>query len=86
VEDSILFDNCDIGRGARSAGPSSTKRLCGCRVRVGHDLESDRRSHYVTDSGIVVVEGIHSPVEVTTLELKQFVIEGRRRTEFAGTS
>jgi glucose-1-phosphate adenylyltransferase len=34
---------------------------------IGYDLEYDRRFHHVTDSGIVVVEGNRSPVEVGTL-------------------
>jgi glucose-1-phosphate adenylyltransferase len=34
---------------------------------IGYDPESDRRYHYVTESGIVVVEGNRSQVEVSTL-------------------
>ena len=80
VEDSIIFDNCDIGRGARVRKAILDKNACvAAGSTVGYDLESDRRAHYVTDSGIVVVEGIHSPVEVTTLELKQFVDRRKKK-------
>ena len=34
---------------------------------IGFDPERDRRYHYVTQSGIVVVEGNRTPVEVTDL-------------------
>ena len=34
---------------------------------IGYDPEHDRRYHHVTDSGIVVVEGNRSSVEVATL-------------------
>lgn len=68
VEDSIIFDNCDIGRRARIRRAILDKNI---RVPddtlIGYDLESDRRNHHVTESGIVVVEGIRSPVELATL-------------------
>jgi glucose-1-phosphate adenylyltransferase len=68
VEDSIVFDNCDIGRRARIRRAILDKNV---RVPedavIGYDLESDRRSHHVTESGIVVVEGIRSRVELSTV-------------------
>jgi len=70
VEDSIIFDNCDIGRRARIRRAILDKNV---RVppdtRIGYDLEEDRRRYHVTESGIVVVEGARSPVELTTLVL-----------------
>jgi hypothetical protein len=33
---------------------------------IGYDLEADRRYHHVTESGIVVVEGNRSQVEIAT--------------------
>ncbi len=68
IEDSIVFDNCDIGRRARIR-----KAILDKNVRVpedaviGYDLEQDRRHHHVTESGIVVVEGARSRVELSTL-------------------
>ncbi len=68
VEDSIIFDNCDIGRYAKVRRAILDKNV---RVpegaTIGYDLERDRRYHHVTESGIVVVEGHRSAVEVSTL-------------------
>ncbi len=68
VEDSIIHDNCDIGRRARIRRAILDKNV---RVpedaRIGYDLEADRRSHYVTESGIVVIAGERSSVDVSTL-------------------
>jgi len=68
VEDSIILDNCDIGRRAKVRRAILDKNV---RVpqdgAIGFDLEYDRRFHHVTDSGIVVVEGNRSAVEVATM-------------------
>jgi glucose-1-phosphate adenylyltransferase len=34
---------------------------------IGYDLEQDRRLYHVTESGIVVVEGDRSPVDISAL-------------------
>lgn len=36
---------------------------------IGFDLEKDQQYHYVTESGIVVVEGHRGNVEVSSLQL-----------------
>jgi glucose-1-phosphate adenylyltransferase len=68
VEDSIILDNCDIGRRSKVRRAILDKNV---RVpqdgSIGYDLEYDRRFHHVTDSGIVVVEGNRSAVEVATM-------------------
>jgi glucose-1-phosphate adenylyltransferase len=68
VEDSVLFDNCDIGRGARIRRAILDKNV---RIppgeTLGYDLERDARHHLVTKTGIVVVEGRRSPVEVASM-------------------
>jgi glucose-1-phosphate adenylyltransferase len=68
IEDSVLFDNCDIGRRARVRRAILDKNV---RIpegaEVGYDLESDREKYFVTDSGIVVIEGSRSSVDVATL-------------------
>ncbi len=68
VEDSVIFDNCDIGRRARVRRAILDKNV---RIpedtEIGFDLERDRQRYHVTDSGIVVIEGTRSPVEVATL-------------------
>ncbi|HEV3331291.1 MAG TPA: glucose-1-phosphate adenylyltransferase [Bryobacteraceae bacterium] len=68
VEDSVILDNCDIGRRARVRRAILDKNV---RVPqdacIGYDLERDRRYHHVTESGIVVVEGNRSSVDITEL-------------------
>jgi len=36
---------------------------------IGYDLEEDRKRYHVTESGIVVVEGLRSKVDLATLDL-----------------
>jgi glucose-1-phosphate adenylyltransferase len=68
VEDSILLDNCDIGRRARVRRAILDKNVRVPQdVRIGYDLDHDRRYHHVTESGIVVVEGVRSPVDISDL-------------------
>ncbi len=70
VESSVIFDNCDIGRHAKVRRAILDKNA---RVpegaTIGYDLEKDRLMHHVTESGIVVVEGVRTSVEVTILQL-----------------
>jgi len=68
VEDSIILDNCDIGRRAKIRRAILDKNVrIPEEATIGYDLEDDRRFHHVTDSGIVVVEGNRSAVEVGTV-------------------
>jgi glucose-1-phosphate adenylyltransferase len=68
VEDSVILDNCDIGRRAKVRRAVLDKNV---RVpegsTIGCDPERDRVNHYVTESGIVVVAGNRTPVDVTAL-------------------
>ena len=68
VEESIILDNCDIGRHAKVRRAILDKNV---RIpegtTIGYDAEQDRRLHHVTESGIVVVEGLRSSVEISTL-------------------
>ncbi|HTX37306.1 MAG TPA: glucose-1-phosphate adenylyltransferase [Bryobacteraceae bacterium] len=68
VEESVILDNCDIGRRAKLRRTILDKNV---RVpedaTIGYDLERDRAHHYVTESGIVVVAGNRSPVEIAAL-------------------
>jgi len=70
VEDSIIFDNCDIGRRAKVRRAILDKNV---RVppdtTIGYDLESDRRLYHITESGIVVVQGYRSPVDIASMNL-----------------
>jgi glucose-1-phosphate adenylyltransferase len=68
VDDSVIFDNCDIGRRAKVRRAILDKNV---RVpedaMIGYDLERDRQFHHVTESGIVVVEGHRSLVDIAAL-------------------
>jgi glucose-1-phosphate adenylyltransferase len=70
VEDSIIFDNCDIGRHCKIRRCILDKNVHLPEGSViGYDLESDRGKYHVTDSGIVVIEGRRSRVDVASLEI-----------------
>jgi glucose-1-phosphate adenylyltransferase len=68
VEDCVILDNCDIGRRAKLRRTILDKNV---RVpedaMIGYDLQRDRAYHHVTESGIVVVGGNRSAVEITGL-------------------
>ncbi|HET8549174.1 MAG TPA: glucose-1-phosphate adenylyltransferase [Bryobacteraceae bacterium] len=70
VDDSIIIDGCDIGRYAKVRRAILDKNV---RVpegaEIGYELDKDRRFHHVTESGIVVVEGRRSPVEIASIDL-----------------
>ena len=70
VEESVLFDNVDIGRHAKVRKAILEKNVrIPANARIGYDLEKDKRDHHVTETGIVVVEGTRSPVEVATIQI-----------------
>ena len=68
VEDSVILDNCDIGRHAKIRRAILDKNV---RVpenaRIGYDLARDHANHHVTESGIVVVAGNRTPVNISGL-------------------
>jgi glucose-1-phosphate adenylyltransferase len=68
VEDCVILDNCDIGRRSKLKRVILDKNV---RIPedavIGYDLDRDRLHHHVTESGIVVVGGARSPVEITGL-------------------
>jgi glucose-1-phosphate adenylyltransferase len=70
VEDSVIFDNCDIGRHAKIRRAILDKNV---RVpenaTIGYDLKRDAQFHHVTETGIVVVEGHRSMVEVSGMQI-----------------
>ena len=70
VEDSVLFDNCDIARYAKVRRAILDKNVkIPEGAQIGYDLEQDRKKHYVTESGIVILEGTQSTVDVATLQV-----------------
>jgi glucose-1-phosphate adenylyltransferase len=68
VEDCVILDNCDIGRRAKIRRAVLDKNV---RVpedaEIGYDLDRDRVHHHVTESGLVVVAGNRTPVEIASL-------------------
>jgi len=67
VEESIVFDSCEIGRHARIRRAILDE---GVKVpedaMIGYDVEQDRQKYSVSESGIVVVEGSHSALDIWT--------------------
>jgi glucose-1-phosphate adenylyltransferase len=70
VESCIIFDYCDIGRRAklRRCILEKNVRIPDDTV-IGYDLEKDREKYFVTESGIVVIEGPRSAVELATVSI-----------------
>jgi glucose-1-phosphate adenylyltransferase len=70
VEESIILDNCDIGRRSRVRRAILDKNV---RLpedsRIGFDPDEDKKHYHVSETGIVVVEGVRSAVEVGTLTI-----------------
>jgi glucose-1-phosphate adenylyltransferase len=65
VEESIVFDSCEIGRRARIRRAILDE---GVKVpedaMIGYDVEQDRQKYSVSESGIVVVEASHSALDL----------------------
>jgi glucose-1-phosphate adenylyltransferase len=64
----VILDNCDIGRRAKLQRVILDKNV---RIPedavIGFDLERDRQHHHVTESGLVVIGGARTPVEIAAL-------------------
>ena len=70
IQDSIIFDNCDIGRHAKVRRAILDKNVkISPGEQIGYDLDEDRKKHHVTESGIVVIEGHQSTVDISTLQV-----------------
>lgn len=68
VEDSVILDNCDIGRRAKVRKAILDKNVrIPAGAEIGYNPEHDRHYHHVTESGIVVVTGVRSSVDVSTM-------------------
>jgi glucose-1-phosphate adenylyltransferase len=65
VDESVILDNCDIGRGARLRRVIVDKNVwIAPGSEIGFDAAKDLERYHVTESGIVVVEGNRSPVDL----------------------
>ena len=70
IEDSVIFDNCDVGRRAKVRRAILDKNVkVPPGAEIGFNLEEDRKKHHVTESGIVVVEGHHTTVDIATIQV-----------------
>jgi glucose-1-phosphate adenylyltransferase len=70
IEDSIIFDNCDVGRRSKLRRVILDKNVILPEDTViGYDLEEDKKRYHVTEGGIVVVEGRRSRVPVASLDI-----------------
>lgn len=70
VEGCVIFDNCDIGRHARIRRAILDKNV---RIpqgtQIGYDLAKDGQLYHVTESGIVVIEGRRSRVDISSMQI-----------------
>ena len=71
VESSVVFDNCDIGRRAKVRKAILDKNVkIPEGATVGYDLEADRKKgYYISESGIVIIEGFRSTVDLATIQV-----------------
>lgn len=70
VEDCIIMDHCDIGRRSRIRNAIIDKNVrIAPDTEIGYSLEEDRKKYLVTESGIVVVSGEPSVLDVATLSI-----------------
>jgi glucose-1-phosphate adenylyltransferase len=70
VIDSVIFDNCDIGRHAKVKRAILDKNVkIPPGTEIGYNLEEDRKKYHVTESGIVVIEGHHTTVDIATIQV-----------------
>ena len=68
VEDSILFDNCIVGKRAKVRRAILDKNvIIPDDAVIGFDPEEDKKHYHVTETGIVVIEGRRSSVEVASV-------------------
>jgi glucose-1-phosphate adenylyltransferase len=68
VEDSVILDGCDIGRRARVRRAILDKNVhLPPDTTIGYDEVQDRRLYHVTETGIVVVEGNRTPVDISSI-------------------
>jgi glucose-1-phosphate adenylyltransferase len=68
VENSVILDNCDIGRDVKIRRTILDKNVRVAEgTSIGYDLVQDQKLHHVTESGIVVVEGLRSALDISSV-------------------
>ncbi|EXJ15372.1 Glucose-1-phosphate adenylyltransferase [Imhoffiella purpurea] len=70
IESCVIFDNCDIGQNAKLRRCILEKNV---RIPenavIGFDHEEDRKHYHVTESGIVVIDGTRTPMQLSTITI-----------------
>jgi len=70
IEGCVIFDNCDIGRNSKLRRCILQKNV---RIPegsvIGYDHEEDKRHYHVSESGIVVIDGKRTPMQVSTITI-----------------
>ncbi|MCU0836243.1 MAG: glucose-1-phosphate adenylyltransferase [Chromatiaceae bacterium] len=70
IEACVIFDNCDIGRNSKLRRCILQKNV---RIPegsvIGFDHEQDKKHYHVTDSGIVVIDGKRTPMQLSTITI-----------------
>lgn len=70
IDECVIFDNCDIGRNAKLRRCILEKNvLIPENAVIGYDHEEDKKHHHVTESGIVVIEGKRTPMQLSTISV-----------------
>jgi glucose-1-phosphate adenylyltransferase len=68
VEESVILDSCEIGRRAKIRRAILDKNVkIPEDTLIGYNPEEDSRKYHVTETGIVVVEGERTPVELAAV-------------------
>jgi len=68
VEDSIVLDGCDVGRGARINRAILDKNVrVPAGTVIGYDPDEDRRRYFISETGIVVISGVRTRVEISSV-------------------
>jgi glucose-1-phosphate adenylyltransferase len=70
IDACVIFDNCDIGRNSklRRCILQKNVRIPDGSV-IGYDHEEDKKHYHVTESGIVVVDGRRTPMQLSTISI-----------------
>ncbi len=70
IDDCVIFDNCDIGRNAKLHRCILQKNVrIPADTVIGYDHAEDRKHYHVTESGIVVVDGTRTPMQLSTITI-----------------
>jgi len=70
IEACVIFDNCNIGRNSKLRRCILQKNVSIPEGSViGYDHEEDKKHYHVTESGIVVIDGKRTPIQISTITI-----------------